>query len=266
MPLSGMWCNGMKKLYAEMMCAYCADKPAREKDHVIARQFLPSELVYRDKLPWAPACSKCNRLKQKCEDSAGVILQLGHDSDASRKVLDQRVGKTLQKNARLFRALRRGMHREWLRDKGGNILQERLVIDINSEELFYINQWFKFITKGLYHFEMKEALPKEYKVYLMKPSTQEEFDGWATFILGTGDPQEKAIANGEFKYIFARSVEDIAFTMWLFVFKSVEVFAFTLSPQTPSSLISRMEEAKWELPPPQIRDSSAIHSSIIVLD
>jgi hypothetical protein len=256
----------MNKRDTERMCAYCADNPAREEDHVIARQFLPNEFVYRDKLPTAPACSRCNRLKQKYEDSAGAILQFGHDSDASRKVLDQRVGKTLRKNARLFRALRDGMHREWLPDKTGSILQERLVIHINSEELFYINQWFGFITKGLYHFEMKAVLPKEYKVYLLKPATQEEFDAWATFILDTKNPQEKTVANCEFKYIFARNAEDSAFTIWLFVFKSVEVLAFTLSPDTPSSLISRMEEAKWELPPPQIRENAAIHSSVMMLD
>jgi hypothetical protein len=241
------------------ICAYCGSSLSAkdsEDDHVIARQFFPSEEKYRGNLPQVPSCGKCNREKQKCEDSAGVILQFAHDSDASRKVLDDRVPKTLAKNARISRALQTGMHRAWVCDKSG-LLLERLVIDINQQELFYINQWFRFVTKGLYHFEMKEPLPKGYDIYLLKPTSQEEFDSWANFLLSTKHCQERQIANGEFGYLYSRNTEEKAFSMWLFVFKSVEVFAFTVSENSPDSLKSKLKETDWKELPPKTKKENA---------
>jgi len=242
----------MSKINVDRICAYCINTGALEDDHVIARQFFPNEVIYRDNLPKVPTCRKCNREKQKYEDSAGVIFQFTHNSDASRKVLDDRVPRTLAKNARLLKALQAGMHRAWTRDKSG-LLVQRLVIDINQEELFYINQWYRFITKGLYHFEMQEPLPAEYDIYLLKPTTQAEFDSWVEYLLNTRNSQERQLANGEFSYAFSNNSQDKALSMWLFVFKSVEVFSFTVSRNSPDSLRSSLMKSDWRETTPKAK-------------
>lgn len=227
-------------------CAYCAENPGPENDHVLAKQLFPAELAYRDNLPQVPACGYCNRQKQKFEDSVAVFFQLGHDSDASRKVLDDRVPRTLRKNARLARALREGMHWEWRPEKSG-LMTKRLVLTINEEERFHINQWFRFITKGFYYDATKEPLPRNRKLYLVFPASQDEFDYLKSFILNTTDRQERTLARGEFYYAFAIAL-DKATTAWHFAFKSVDVFAFTMS--TESDVLA---ERDWNVTPPRNR-------------
>jgi hypothetical protein len=230
----------------DRICAYCAEKPGLENDHVLAKQLFP--VAYRDNLPQVPSCGFCNRRKQKFEDSVGLFLQLGHDSDASRKVLDDRVPLTLHKNARLARALQRGMRWEWARDKTG-LITHRLVVKINAEEQFHINQWFRLIAKGLYYEETKEPLPKDRKLYLVFPSSLDEFSYLKSFILNTTARQERTLARGEFYYLFAIGA-DKATTAWQFSFKSVDVFAFTTSAES-----AVLAEHDWNVKPPKTRDS-----------
>lgn len=90
-----------------VQCTYCDSSPPSEEDHVVARQFFPSEDKFRGGLPKVPACGECNRIKQRVEDTVAVYLQFGHASEASTKVLEGRVPRTLQKNRRLARSLTR---------------------------------------------------------------------------------------------------------------------------------------------------------------
>jgi len=238
------------KLDISKICAYCADVFGQEKDHVLGRQFLPNETKYRDGLPKVPACAKCNRLKQKYEDSAAVILQFGHDSEASRKVLDQRVTRTLRKNDRLARAMHDGARVVWVPHESGLVVRT-LAIDINPQELFHLNQWFRLLVKGLYRFELGVVLPKPYTTYLLKPESREEYECLGGFLLASGDPQKRSLAAGEFKYTFVTAAHDEAFTMWALAFKSVEVFAVTLGQAAPSSLTKIMQAREWLSAPPR---------------
>lgn len=236
---------------AAKLCAYCAQNPGVEGDHVLAKQLFPAELLYRDRPAIVPACGKCNREKQKHEDSVGTILQFGHDSDASRKVLDDRVPRTLQKNARLSRALREGMRWEWRPEKSG-LLAKRLVINISDEERFHINQWFRFLSKGLYYYETNQPLPRDRKLYLFKPVSQDEFEFCRSFILDTEAHEERSLANGEFYYAVALAADN-ATTAWQFAFKSVDVFAFTTS--TKSAVLAKHD---WNEPRPKTKRVAGI--------
>ena len=102
--------------------------------------------------PQVPACGQCNRLKQRAEDTVGVLLQFGHASEASQRVLEGRVPRTLEKNRRLAKTLRAGLKRVSVRRESGLVV-DGLGIELGSPELAQIHDWFCLVTRGLYRFE-----------------------------------------------------------------------------------------------------------------
>lgn len=226
------------------LCSYCARAPGTTRDHVIARQFFPPEEKYRGDLPQVPCCARCNTAKSRIEDVAGTILQFGHDSDASRKVLNDRVPRTLAKNARLARALQHGMKRVWMRSPGG-VLVPRVAIEIGRKQLRSLHRWYVLVTRGLYRFETGQILQPDHRIQLIKPRSQPEYDFFLHTIIRYPAHHRRAIARGEFGYLFVVSGRD-ALTLWAFHFKSVEVFAITTGPDAPPDLAPGGDGWVWD--------------------
>jgi 5-methylcytosine-specific restriction endonuclease McrA len=59
---------------SDIVCAYCGQPGANERDHVIAKQFFPPNQLYRGNLPQVPSCGACNRRKQRVEDGPAVLF------------------------------------------------------------------------------------------------------------------------------------------------------------------------------------------------
>jgi len=224
-------------------CAYCGRRRSTEEDHVIARQFFPAEQRYRGNLPKVPSCANCNRIKQRAEDGPATFLQFGHDSEGSRLVLEKRIPKTLQKNLRLHRSLRRGLHRVWAKLPDGLIVP-MLAIKLSSRELEDAKLLFRMITKGLYHHEFHALLPPNHRIALLKIADDIQFKIIQNLILADKKHQKREVGGGEFKYICALSA-DKGISAWLFLFKSVTVAAITTSGSCNEQLLKGLKRLEW---------------------
>ena len=59
--------------------------------------------------------------------------------------------------------------------------------------------------------------------------------------------QRRSLASGEFRYTFvANRVEEIS--LWFYAFKSINIFAFTLSPACPTDMKAEIAGIEWPLP------------------
>ena len=168
----------MRSACSNVLCAYCGSPGADERDHVIARQFFPPDHAYRGDLPQVPSCGTCNRGKQRAEDGPAVLFQFGHDSEASRRVLKERVPRTLAKNRRLYTSLRQGLQEALVRLPSG-IVVPVLGIHLSPRELSDSHSWFQFVTRGLYCFEFSIPLPADHSVHLLSTTVAlPHFSGW----------------------------------------------------------------------------------------
>lgn len=225
-------------------CVYCGDSPAIEDEHVLAKQFFPPEERYRGQLIKVPACGACNRKKQRVEDSAGFFLQFSHYSPASQAVLEERAPRTLKKNKRLARALLRGASWQWVRLDSGLIVK-RLVIQPAQDDWYFINWWYKFLTKGFYYHEFKKILPTNHSIYLIKPKDYIQFYCYQDFIIGSNNHRSRSLADGEFRYLVASNDEE-GLSLWMFVFRSVEMCAVTAGPKCPADFHVVLSRNAWE--------------------
>jgi hypothetical protein len=226
-------------------CAYCGH-PATEPDHVIARQFFPPEQLYRGGLPQVPVCRKCNGAKQKVEDGPAVIFQFGHSSDASRQLLLSRVRRTLQKNRRLHRSLRRSLRRVVVKRRSG-VLVPSLAFTLSSRELSDIWTWFHYVAKGLYYFELREVLPADHTIHLVKPATFEHFVILRDLIVRDSKRRAREYAAGELRYLYTQNQEE-QLTMWLLAFKSIEMFWLTVGAASATVVPTLLNDIEWKAP------------------
>jgi hypothetical protein len=218
------------------VCAYCSSAPGKEDDHVIARQFFPPEQTYRGNLPKVPSCANCNRAKQRAEDTVGVYLPFGHASPASRQVIEDRIPRTLAKNERLARSLRRGARRT-----------PQLVFELDDNVVAHIHDWFTFLTKGLYRHETGEPLPNAHSIHLLKPAMKKQYETLLNPLRRDSRHVRRAFAQSEFRYHFAISRVD-PISGWLFAFKSADVFAVTLGPSCPEVVRASTSLHEWKRP------------------
>ena len=228
-------------------CAYCGC-PATERDHVIARQFFPSDHVYRTGLPQVPACRACNGAKQKVEDGPGVIFQFGHSSEASRQLLLTRVPRTLEKNRRLHKALRRSLRHVVIKRSSG-VLVPSLALTLSPTELSDIWAWFRWVARGLYYFELSRILPADHVIHLVKPTTFEHFVTLRNLIAGDGKRQAREYAAGELRYVYTYN-EPEQLTMWLVAFKSIDMFWLTVGPTSAAVVQAMLTDIEWKAPTP----------------
>jgi len=241
----------MSKPKIAMTCVYCGVDTATEREDVLAKQFFPPEQRYRGDLVKVPACGNCNRTKQKMEDSAGIFFQFSDATPALEAVLEKRALRTFKKNERLKRAFQQGCHWLWVQLESG-VLVKRLAIQLTQEESYHINEWFKFLTKGLFYYEFKEILPKDHLIYLLKPIDYHQFRFYLDFILNSHNHRSRSLANGEFRYIMASNDKD-GLSIWMFFFRSVEMVAVTASPELPANFHAVLSRNSWKESHPKRR-------------
>jgi hypothetical protein len=223
-------------------CAYCSH-PATEPDHIIARQFFPTEQIYRGGLPQVPACRTCNGAKQKVEDGPGVIF---HPSEASRQLLLTRVRRTLRKNRRLHVALRRSLRNVVVKRPSG-VLVPSLALTLSPRELSDIWAWFRYVARGLYYFEFSRVLPTDHTIHLVKPATFEHFVILRDLILRDSRRQVREYAAGELRYVYTYN-EAEQLTMWLLAFKSIDMFWLTVGPASTAAVPTLFADFEWNAP------------------
>jgi hypothetical protein len=213
---------------------------------VIARQFFPAEQRFRSGLPQVPACPKCNSAKQRVEDGPGVILQFGHSSDASSKLILGRVLRTLAKNDRLRRSLRQSL-RDATLTQPDRLKVPGMVITLSHRELADLWALFRYVARGLYRFELCTVLPADHTIHLVKPASYEHFVVLRDLIARDANRQSREHAAGELRYAFARNDAE-QLTMWMLAFKSIEMFWITAGPTSSATVQADLAKIEWTRP------------------
>ena len=172
-------------------------------------------------------------------------LQFGDGSDASGRVLTERVPRTLDKNRRLHNSLRQGFQEVLLRLPSG-IVVPSLGIHLSPREHSDCYTWFQFVTRGLYCYEFKIPVPGDHSIHLFWRK-DDYFNRFRQMIHHNLNHQMRRFAGGEFQYAFAlNQIEEMS--LWLYSFKSINVLALTLSAACPESVRSFVAKIEW--PPP----------------
>ncbi|MFC4637697.1 HNH endonuclease [Deinococcus hohokamensis] len=136
------------RLTEASLCGYCGE-PATEIEHVIARQFFPAADHERKKnIPRIPACRACNAAKQKSEDTMGVFLTVSSSDESAKKVMEERIGRTLRKNQRIRRLIRDNL----VATESG--VGFGVPLDEQGEEI----DFWDWLVRGLYYYELQTPM------------------------------------------------------------------------------------------------------------
>jgi hypothetical protein len=222
--------------------------PGDESDHVIARQFFPPDERWRGNLPQIPCCRPCNQEKSKVENIVGVIMQFGDASAGARKVLVDRVPRTLARNRPLYDSLREGyLGRVTLRRESGNVVPA-VAIQLRDEHLRALDSWYRFVVRGMYAHEVGMPLRSDHEIHLVKPQIRDQYAVLLDTIRKDPTHQSRSLAAGEFRYIYAVSrIEPVS--MWMVAFRSVEMAAVTLGPECTPEIRASLRDVAWTAPP-----------------
>ena len=137
-------CSRMSKKYKGKLCVYCAKDQSTTADHVIAREFFPSN---RDALPKVPSCRRCNNEKAELEHYLITVLAFGARHSDALLNLTTVTPRRLRKNARLHRELSTGMAQNtWSVQYPGTIAQPMTTLPFDHTRL---EQYFALVAKGL---------------------------------------------------------------------------------------------------------------------
>jgi hypothetical protein len=96
----------MKHKFHGERCIYCGEA-ADTSDHAIGKSFFLIER--RDNLPQVPACRSCNNRKATLESYLMTVLPFGAKNADAAKILKEMVPPRLEKNAKLFKKLQKGL-------------------------------------------------------------------------------------------------------------------------------------------------------------
>ena len=122
----------------------------------------------------------------------------------------------------------------------------RLGIQFSQQELYYINEWYKYLTKGFYYYELCKYFPNDHLIYIIKPIDFVQYCFYRDYTLGSNNHRRRSLANGEFKYIMASNDKD-GFSIWMFFFRAVEMCAVTASPELPSDFHAILSRNAWNV-------------------
>lgn len=107
--------------------------------------------------------------------------------------------------------------------------------------------WFRYVAQGLYYFELRTILPAEHTIHLVKPTSFDHFVIFRDLITRDSKRQTREHASGEIRYAYTRNDEE-QLTMWLFAFKSIEMFWLTAGPVSRTTVGSLLANVEWTNP------------------
>ncbi len=210
------------------LCAYCNDRQATEKEHVIPRGFFAPDDNGRRII--IPACGECNDKFAADEEYARMVFTMelrGGEHSASRALMNEgKAYRALQQNRKLLNSMFDTMHEVRLRTRGGIELPgvyHAFVLDSLKIERFIDK-----VVRGVFFAETGETMPSNYIVeYFTNDSVDitripdEAKNALLSKPLGT-------VGNNVFQYRFARTTEDPLTTMWMMRFyEGLEHAVFT---------------------------------------
>lgn len=140
------------------LCVYCQVTEADTEDHVPGKQFFPAPKPTPSELVAVPACSACNTMFQPVENYIRSILMFSNagSSDAGKKLWDQKLKRTFQKDLGLRKLMSCILHPIQTFTPEGLYAGQRLAINADWSR---VDQFITKLIKGLYFHEYNEPLP-----------------------------------------------------------------------------------------------------------
>lgn len=209
--------SGKAESKETMLCVYCQERPATEREHVIPRSFFtnpaPSNLVT------VPSCHECNRSWQSDEEYFRLLLACHthtvENNEEARKMLEGPVARALARREGLRRLLIRSIYSVPLYSVSGIYLGEVPALKQDKKRIDVVI--FKII-KGLFFHLQGRPLPKEQDLRTIINASDRQLEIAATL---ADSPFHGEYGNGVFRYIMKKvaSAEDgLMGTAWVMSF------------------------------------------------
>jgi hypothetical protein len=123
------------------------------------------------------------------------------------------------------------------------IVVPTLGIHLSPREISDSYAWFQLVTRGLYCFEFGLPLPADHSIHLLWRKDG-RFNICSQMSLNDPNTQTRTLAGGEFRYAFtANRIEEMS--LWFYTFKSIRIFALTLSAACPANIKSFVTRIEW---------------------
>jgi hypothetical protein len=212
-----------------ILCAICAEKDAVSMDHVPPQSIFPKPRP--EDLITVPACSECNAGGSMTDEEFKVHLSLlaGVETPETRKLWQRGALRTLANNQRLAREVRSRMVKVDMMSPGGLYLRTESAVLVPAEGIHHV--LIKTI-RGLYFHHYHERLGARARCNIQRwkgPAMKDE-----RLIEIVSRMSLVSIANGSFKYRYARAEDSPLASMWLMQFYGREsVFGFTINANDP---------------------------------
>jgi hypothetical protein len=199
---------GSKK-YKDKPCAYCALELSSTADHVFCREFFP--VGFREGLPKAPACKRCNERKSALESYLTTILPFGSSHPAALSGQMEKVARRLAKQPSTKQRIDREAEVVWVETPQG-IIVPTVGLPLDPDKVV---EYFDLTVRGLVWHEWAAVVPDDYavEVFTLAPEAFEAFS--ATILsLGKSTKVRRSFAKGALQYVAARAPKDPAFSTW----------------------------------------------------
>jgi hypothetical protein len=196
-----------KKKLNNMICVYCATRPATTEDHVFARSFFLE--ARRGNLPKVPACQQCNKAKSDLEHYLATVLPFGGRHADAAANLQGSVARRLAGNLALHRKLAAGISRGWTRE--ASVYLPTSTLPFEPEKLA---QLFAFIATGLaWHHWGVLIRPDAVWVGSLNSTGESLLRPWMAraTVRVTGNP-----GDGTFSYEAVQASDNPGMTIWMF--------------------------------------------------
>ena len=169
-----------KKLIGKK-CAYCGSSDAESQDHIIARGFFSKDQKYRENIPQVPSCKICNGHKSELENWVSVLLQFGGSSEASRKMIDDRLKVIFERNKTISEYFKENLNITE-NQHGGEIVYDQAIIKIDNDLLDTISSWFKYILRASYYLWRDFIACSEWSFVTLNPPNIEVYKYFSDMI------------------------------------------------------------------------------------
>ena len=145
------------------ICYLCGLRPAETKDHLFPRALFPRPLP--SNLPIGlPACRQCNNELSKDEEQFRFFLASGmaYESEAGRRIWDERIRSALKGRRPGFKPLARSMVKvAKIQSESGTVLGDWPISELDRETSKRV---LSKIVKGLYFIETRQLLPSDVQI------------------------------------------------------------------------------------------------------
>lgn len=192
------------------LCAICGMRPGTTVDHLPPKSIFPKPRP--NDLITVPCCFTCNNMGSKFDEEFRVFLslQLGMGSTVARNLWKEGALRTLGHNNRLRQHL---IDKSWevlLRGRDGNAAFKRRAVLMPVKPH---NSVMNRIARGLFYHHFGFPMGRQASCHVNLLTGLSSDNAGVLKIM-----EERSVANGAFRYWFARASDSPLDSLWLFLF------------------------------------------------